>query len=138
MGDDWETLGVLDEIFQVCYFLQIYAGLNKFCINDVVKFSGMETEIINDCLDRLCKYGYLIKEDNGYYILSSIGLNEAKSRYEEEFKFFHGSAHGLCNDPKCACHEKGPLYCNLTINESFKFKIDTKRPLRINSLHELS
>lgn len=105
-------LSLADEVFQVCYFLQVYAGLRVITVEDLLKMIGASASEVARCLELLLSSKYLEARDGGY-MLTRDGVLEAERRFSEEFRFFHRGAHGICNDPNCECHSKGPGSCDV-------------------------
>ncbi|MCE4610808.1 MAG: winged helix-turn-helix domain-containing protein [Desulfurococcales archaeon] len=114
--EELEFLRMLDEVFQVCVFLHVYAGLEKFGIDDIARMVGANTSVVLKCIDLLVNRGY-IRIDGDLYTLTDEGLQEAEKKFMDEFRFFHGSAHGFCNDPDCECHTGDPASCSIHSSE---------------------
>lgn len=112
-----EELELLDEVFQVCVFLQVYAGLPSFTVDDIAKMVNADKRLVEHCVEILARNGYLRVTGDGITVTDE-GLNTADSRFSDEFKFFHGSAHGFCNDPDCDCHRGDPSSCSIHSSEN--------------------
>ena len=116
LKDELEMLKLVDEVFQVCVFLHVYAGLEKFSVDDVAKMVSTDIATVRKCIELLVSRGH-IKVEGDHYAVTDEGLVEAEKRFMDEFKFFHGSAHGFCNDPDCECHTGDPASCSIHSSE---------------------
>ena len=135
--EELDKIKIMDEVFEVCYFLQVYALLDKITISDIEKMLGIKGEDIKDIIYLLKSMGFIKINDDGTFYITDQGLEEAKSKFENEFKIFHGGVHGLCNDPSCVCQTKGVEYCELDHHNKKLKLLPNLKKLRILKFDEV-
>jgi Mn-dependent DtxR family transcriptional regulator len=136
--NELDKIKLIDDVFEVFYFLQSYALLNKISISDIEKMLSVKEDSLKEVVNFLEDKGLIKTDIDGTFYLTIEGLEEAKEKFEKEFEIFHGGVHGLCNDPSCACQTKGVEYCKLDHhNDDAKILPNNVKKLRILKFNEV-
>lgn len=103
--DPADSIRRQDDLLQVLFWLQ-GEGLGEEVGPDLLsRFVQEGQDELERSLEALRAKGY-VKEQDGLYRLTPVGLEEGKRRFLEEFEpVLARGGHGLCADPSCDCHE---------------------------------
>lgn len=99
-----------DEILQVMYWLKGEGLGEAIGPEDLLRFLETDPGRLEERLAQLVEEGYLEQAKGGRirYRLSTLGIEEGRRRFLDEFAPFLGrESHTQCGDPECECHTSG-------------------------------
>jgi hypothetical protein len=99
-----------DEILQVMYWLKGEGLGEDVAPEDLFRFLEADPGRLGERLAQLVEDGYLehVPGERVRYRLSTLGIEEGRRRFLDEFAPFLGrESHGECGDPECECHTSG-------------------------------
>jgi hypothetical protein len=99
-----------DEILQVMFWLRGEGLLQDVTADDLRRFLQTDPGRLEERLEQLVQEGYLdpASGDGGRYRLNTLGIEEGRRRFVDEFSPFLGrESHIVCGDPACECHASG-------------------------------
>ena len=100
-----------DEILQIMYWLR-GEGLGEVVdAKLLVTFLQTEVSRVQFYLERLAADGYTDCVGGARYTLTELGVSEGGRRFADAFDGLTKQAHGVCNNPRCACQTLGPAAC---------------------------
>jgi hypothetical protein len=99
-----------DEILQLTFWLRGEGLLPDVTADDLRRFLEMDPGRLEERLEQLVQEGYLDRAsgDGRRYRLNTLGIEEGRRRFVDEFTPFLGrESHVVCGDPACECHTSG-------------------------------
>jgi hydrogenase maturation protease len=100
-----ETLRRRDEILQVLFWLRGELG-PEVAVADVLRFVDDATAV-REVLEHLVDEGYAERCGDARYRLTSLGEDEGRRRFLDEFEPYLTRGHGECGVADCDCHAGG-------------------------------
>lgn len=99
-----------DEILQIAYWYDGEGLGSEMSAEELRRLLAADAPPLDAHLARLCVDGFFEEASPGRYRLTATGRKEGGRRFADAFDGLTKPAHGECS-ADCACHTKGPEFC---------------------------
>lgn len=107
-----EAIRRRDEILQLMYWMYGEGLGEEPTADDLLRFLDDDARdtVVAD-LEALAASGLVTAGGGARYRLTPHGRREGGRRFVEEFQELMRPGHGVCDNPLCDCHTRGPEAC---------------------------